>query len=508
VFAIGWLGWTVRLIALWAAYELIRFVFVRWARRRIQEGAARFVRRHRIQMESARFIDRVWIRERLAQDPAIEAAVVEATRNSDRTLSEVRAQVDVYVEEIAPYFSMSAYYRFGNGIAKRFVDFCFETLVEPGGFERQMVDVPENAVRVYVINHRANMDPLVLAYGLLRHVPMSYAVGEWALVWPLDWLFRSFGSYFVRRGEKDPLYHIVLERFIQIIAGQGAVTGFFIEGGLSRDGALRPPRTGLLDYIIKLRRDQPDREIIFMPVGLNYDRVLEDRILTREKNGPLPKPTLFERLFNLAGVLFWVPLLIGANLFKVASGSHKKFGYAAVRFGEPLKLSDWPGGDTLHTLDDEPRREAVFALASELLDKRIADVIPATPVPIFATAWFRDGPFDNASLRGRIREVLADLRARDVPIALGAAFDSIRERRANRTTAAITPDLDDVLLAAEEAEQIHLLASMALVRRRVLKRAITPTGNGLDLIEGLEDVLRYYALSIVHHLEPDPPPEG
>ena len=68
--------------------------------------------------------------------------------------------------------------------------------------EAQAAKVPKDAVRVYVINHRANMDPLILAYGLLRHVPMSYAVGEWALVWPLDRLFRAFGSYFVRRGEK------------------------------------------------------------------------------------------------------------------------------------------------------------------------------------------------------------------------------------------------------------------------------------------------------------------
>jgi hypothetical protein len=28
-------------------------------------------------------------------------------------------------------------------------------------------------------------------------VALSYAVGEWARVWPLEHLFRSFGSYFV-----------------------------------------------------------------------------------------------------------------------------------------------------------------------------------------------------------------------------------------------------------------------------------------------------------------------
>ena len=124
------------------------------------------------------------------------------------------------------------------------LDLLFELVVEPGGFERQLQRVPDGAVRVYVMNHRANIDPLLIAYGLLRHVPMSYAVGEWALVWPLHTLFRAFGSYFVRRGERDPLYHAVLKRFVQLIAGQGAVTGFFIEGGLSRDGALRAQANG------------------------------------------------------------------------------------------------------------------------------------------------------------------------------------------------------------------------------------------------------------------------
>ncbi|MEZ4322496.1 MAG: 1-acyl-sn-glycerol-3-phosphate acyltransferase [Myxococcota bacterium] len=487
---------------MWAAYELVRFLVVRALRRRFQQSAADFVRQHRIQMESARFIDRVWIRERLAQDAVIEGAVVAATRDSALTLGEVRRRVDTYVEEIAPFFSMSAYYRFGATIARRVVDFCFEMIVEPGGYERQMERVPADAVRVYVINHRANMDPLILAYSLLHHVPMSYAVGEWALVWPLDWLFRSFGSYFVRRGEKDPLYHIVLERFIQIIAGQGAVTGFFIEGGLSRDGALRRPRTGLLDYIIKLRRDQPDREIIFMPVGLNYDRVLEDRILTREKDGPLPKPTRFERLYALGGFLFWFPLLVGANLFQVASGSHRKFGYAAVRFGEPLKLTDWPGGAGMHTLDDAERTEAVTALAEELLRVRVGRVIPATPIPIFAAAYFAGGPTDTASLRSRVADVVRQLREAGAPIALGRAFTSIEARREQESgaVAAITSDLDAAILDAEEAEQIHLLASFALVRRRVLRRVVTPTGNGLDLVEGGEDILRYYALSIAHHL--------
>lgn len=486
-----------------ALYELARLFVVRRVRVAAGRSAAAFVRRHRIRLESARFIDRVWIREALAQDPRIESSVATIAREGGRTVRELRAQVDAYVEEIAPFFSLAAYYRLGPLLAKRVVNFCFELVFPVGGFDAQLAKVPDNVIRVYVINHRANMDPLVLAYGLLRHVPMSYAVGEWALVWPLHTLFRSFGSYFVRRGEKDPLYHAVLERFVQILAGQGAVTGFFPEGGLSRDGALRRPRTGLLDYIIGLRHDHPYRDIAFMPVGLNYDRVLEDRYLLRERDGKPPKPTLSERVWRILDGLFWLPRLAVANLLRVATRSHQKFGYAALQFGEPLLLSQWPGGETIHTLPQAEREPALDALAHELLRVRIGSVIPATPVPIFATAWLRGGGLEEAALRVRIREVLAELRALSVPLALGRAFDDVRRKRGEThdpDRPSIHETFDAALIDDEEAEQVLSLSSALLERRGLLRRLSLPSGPALDrAAPDTEVVLGYYANSIAHH---------
>ncbi|MEZ4236426.1 MAG: 1-acyl-sn-glycerol-3-phosphate acyltransferase [Myxococcota bacterium] len=339
----------------------------------------------------------------------------------------------------------------------------------------------------------------MLAYGLLRHVPMSYAVGEWALVWPLHTMFRAFGSYFVRRGEKDPLYHAVLERYVQLLAGQGAVTGFFPEGGLSRDGALRPPRTGLLDYIVGLRHDHPEREIAFMPVGLNYDRVLEDRILLRSREGaPHRAPALPERLLRLVWGLVWLPRLVAANLLRVATRSHQKFGYAALAFGEPLLLSDWPGGEALHRLPDDERRPALEALATELLRHRIGRVVPATPVPIYATALLRPGPGDDASVRRRVVDVLHELRAHNARLALGRAFDEIRRKR-DPEAAVIHQTFEDALIDAEEAEQLASLAATLLVRRGVLRvEAVEGQPGHVRAAADADEVLTYYANSIAH----------
>lgn len=496
-------GWIVLdLLLLWAFYELVRGVVVRRIKEAWRVSASRFVRQHRIQLESASFIDRVWVREALAQDPSIERAIADLATRTEDSVRELRKRADVYAEEIAPFFSMSAYYQFGASLGRRFLDFLFELVVEPGGFEKQLEQVPEGAVRVYVMNHRANIDPVVIAYGLLRHVPMSYAVGEWALVWPLHTIFRAFGSYFVRRGEKDPLYHAVLRRFVQLIAGRGAVTGFFIEGGLSRDGKLRSPRTGLLDYLIGLRHDFPDREIVFMPVGLNYDRVFEDRILTKEANGPIPKPTPMERLVNGLAVLFWLPQLVVANLLRVATRSHRKFGYAAVAFGEPLKLSDWPGGSEVHTLPDDERKEALGALGTELLVRRIGAVIPATPVPVFCEALRRSGDKDRGSITLRAREVLAELRGAGAPLQWGEAGARIEELRASHQDApSIHEAFDTQLLDHQEAEILVELAGPSLVRRRVLRRVVTPTGKGYEPVDDAAEVLvDYYANSLAHHL--------
>jgi glycerol-3-phosphate O-acyltransferase len=468
---------------------------------RIHRAAVRFVREHRIQLESARFVDRVWIREALAQDARIETAVARIAAEGDRSVRELRRAVDAYVEEIAPFFSLSVYYRLGPLLARTVVNFCFELVLDHGAFDAQLAKAPPGAVRVYVVNHRANMDPLVLAYGLMRHVPLSYAVGEWAMVWPLHTLFRAFGSYFVRRGEKDPLYHAVLERFVQLLAGQGAVTGFFPEGGLSRDGALRRPRTGLLEYIIGLRNDHPDKEIVFMPVGLNYDRVLEDRILLDDRPRPdgrkKPRVTLGQRLRRLATGAWWVPRLLVANALRVATRSHQKFGYAAIVFGEPLRLSDWPGGAALHTLPADARKEAAQALADELLFHRVGAVVPALPVPVLATALLQPGDDSERAVRDRVRAVLAELRARGAPLSLGLAFDDVRKKRAEAHRPDIHETFDEVLLDDEEAEQVVRLAVTQLARRGVL----APPGPRVTRVApDAEDVLRYYANSIAHHL--------
>ncbi len=134
---------------------------------------------------------------------------------------------------------------------------------------------------------------MVVGWALARQVAISYAVGEWARVFPLDALFKAFGGFFVRRGFPDPLYHAVLRRYLQLITRRGVTQGIFPEGGLTRDGALRSPKAGLLDSLLQLTEEC---ELYFVPVGINYDRVLEDEALLAELRGRERPPTAAEKL--------------------------------------------------------------------------------------------------------------------------------------------------------------------------------------------------------------------
>ncbi len=124
----------------------------------------------------------------------------------------------------------------------------------------------------------------------------------------------------------------------------------------------------------------------------------------------------------------------------------------------------------------------------------MGEVVPATPVAVLCEAMRRDGPDDHASVRGRIRGVLGGLREVGAPLALGQALQGLGEQ----------PDIheafDRALADDEEAERVWQLASQLLVRRRVLRRVFTPTGDGVEVVPGAEELVEYYANSIRHHL--------
>jgi glycerol-3-phosphate O-acyltransferase len=156
------------------------------------------------------------------------------------------------------------------------------------------------------------------------------------------------------------------------------------EGGLTRDGALRPPKLGLLDYMIRGFDPNGKRDLVFVPVGVNYDRVLEDRTLLLDRSPAQGRAT---RLQTIGGTLRFV----GKNLRLLATNDWHRFGYACVSFGTPVSTKAWLESRSfdLSRASREKRFTAVQALAEELM-ARIARIIPVLPVSLVSTVFMAE----------------------------------------------------------------------------------------------------------------------
>jgi len=406
---------------------------------------------------------RTRIRAALLADPEVAAAVAAHVGATGETVDATWSRVRAYVDEIVPSFNLLAYYRLGYGVARLFLPLLYKVSV--GHEPRAALNaIPRDSVVIYLMNHRSNADYVLVAYVLSGRVAVSYAVGEWARVWPLETLFKSFGSYFVRRRYPEALYHKVLERYVQLITRHGVTQGVFIEGGLTRDGAFRPPKLGLLDYLARVKCDPGfDRPVFFVPVAINYDRVLEDRSLLRELQAPEER---LRRRDQMAEVASYVLKVCGRFLLRRA----RRYGRACVNFGEPISLDEWlarqPG---VLQLPREPRLARLAGLADEVM-ARIAAVMPVTAVAMACVSLLQDGR-DTIS-RAEWESRLADLRL----VLRGADAHVVGGDRSSGDT------LDRALVML------------------TLRHVVRAEGDGFRVDRAQEPLLRYYANSIAHFL--------
>lgn len=373
-----WVFVVLVVFAGWMALERILVPSVRWFfRRKVNQAIDEMNRRLRIEVRPFKLNRRQVLIDRLSFDPEVLEAAQAWARENGEPNEVVAARVRDYATEICPSFNAYMYFGIGNWIARRLVRMLYWIRVvyaDKQGFR----DVDPHASLVFVLNHRSNMDYLLATYMVVHHAALSYAVGEWARVWPLQQLIRSMGAYFVRRGSGNELYRKVLARYVQMAVEGGIIQAVFPEGGLSRDGRLRPPKLGLIDYMVRDYDPSGPRDVVFVPVGINYDRVLEDRTLLLEQENPPEKPGKWQAAVNTFGFVFNTLRLKLQNRWE-------RFGYAVVQFGSPISLSAYCASRDLdfRRYDTDARFTEVARLAAHLMHA-VGDLVPALSVPLIA----------------------------------------------------------------------------------------------------------------------------
>ena len=347
-----WLLVLLALLALVGALERLLIPSARWLiRRRVNRMLEEINTRLKISIPSFKLTRREVLIDRLLYDPQVQEAAAQHSRDSSEPIEVVMGTVRRYAREIVPAFNAYAYFRIGYGLARNLARSLYRVRLGHSDEEGLSRIGPKSTV-VFLMNHRSNMDYILVGYLAAEKAALSYAVGEWARIWPLQTLVRSMGAYFVRRN--------------------------------SRDGKLRPPKLGILDYMVRGFDPAGERDIAFIPVGINYDRTLEDRTLLSEQAPDFEKPgaaTALGRSFKF----------FGRNLRLLAANQWHRFGYACVNFGTPISLKSWAAEHAVNfgKASKEERFALVEKLAQELLSA-VARVIPVVPVSLVATAFVRE----------------------------------------------------------------------------------------------------------------------
>ncbi|EPX81567.1 1-acyl-sn-glycerol-3-phosphate acyltransferase [Litoreibacter arenae] len=356
-----------------------------------------------------------------------------------------------YAREIVPSFSASVYFGLGTKLARWLSRSLYRVrVVNARGNAMAAID-PEATV-VFIINHRSNMDYVLVTYLAARDSALSYAVGEWARVWPLRPLIKMMGGYFIRRKSLSPLYRRILARYVQLSTREGVTQAVFPEGGLSRTGALGKPKLGLISYIVDGFDPNATRDVVFVPVGLNYDRVLEDRVLVAAAED---KSARFR--FRIVPVFRYV----GRHLWQRLTGKFHRLGFAAVAFGEPLSLKQFLA---------EGAAQSTEALGEELM-ARVGRVVPILPVPLVCQLLeTAGGKLARAELETQFAQEVARFRASGLELCMPTEAGGVSVERAVK-------------------EALRMLEVRALIR--VDAGQITVTDKAPEAIT-------YYASSLQH----------
>lgn len=379
-----WLVIVLALLAAWSVCVLLLAPWMRWfLRRRINRMIERLNTRLSIELPSFKLTRRQTLIDRIFHDPKVQAAVAEHANAAGEPLPVVWRRVDRYVREIVPSFNAYLYFRVGYKVARAIAKLLYRVRI---GFadEDALHRIAPKSTLVFVMNHRSNMDYILVSFLAAERVTLSYAVGEWARVWGLQQLIRAMGAFFVQRDSGDPLYRVVLSRYVQMATEGGVTQAVFPEGGLTIDGKLRRPRFGLLDYMLKgfdEREGEGRRDLVFLPVGLNYDRVLEDRTQLLKLHPDALRPGRWRAVGELLA-------FAGSHLWLAASGRWHRFGYACVNFGTPVSMRAWCGlhGLRFPDLADVDRRREVTRIADHLM-AQIGQIVPVLPVSLVASLF-------------------------------------------------------------------------------------------------------------------------
>ena len=260
---------------------------------------------------------------------------------------------------------------------------AYDVRTDVEGLER-LRELNRRHALVFLPTHRSYVDPLVLADVLVQHsFPRNHTLGGNNMqFWPIGPLGKRAGVIFIRRSfGEDRVYKLAVREYLGHLVAKRFNLEWYIEGGRTRTGKLRPPKYGLLHYLVSALDEDRAEDVMLVPVSINYSRLEEVSLMAKEAEGAKKKA---EGLRWLAGY---------------ARAQSNRLGTVEVDFGDPFSLRQ--------ALADAGEGRARLEKVAFRICDGINQATPVTPLSLVTLALL--GAPDRALTFEQVQRVVAPL---------------------------------------------------------------------------------------------------
>uniref|UniRef100_A0A0G2K2U7 Glycerol-3-phosphate acyltransferase 1, mitochondrial n=1 Tax=Rattus norvegicus TaxID=10116 RepID=A0A0G2K2U7_RAT len=260
-----------------------------------------------------------------------------SAQQQSKAIQKVKRKARKILQEMVATVSPGMIRLTGWVLLKLFNSFFWNIQIHKGQLEMVKAATETNLPLLFLPVHRSHIDYLLLTFILFCHnIKAPYIASGNNLNIPIfSTLIHKLGGFFIRRrldetpdGRKDILYRALLHGHIVELLRQQQFLEIFLEGTRSRSGKTSCARAGLLSVVVDTLSSNTIPDILVIPVGISYDRIIEGHY-----NGEqLGKPKKNESLWSVArGVIRML---------------RKNYGYVRVDFAQPFSLKEYLEGQS------------------------------------------------------------------------------------------------------------------------------------------------------------------
>jgi glycerol-3-phosphate O-acyltransferase len=262
------------------------------------------------------------VRREILEDPDVQSDLVRLAQETGKSSDAVRREADANLSEIAAKYTMNMVAFLSFLLALLWAKIYDGIEVDEDGLER-IRQAGRQSPLVVVPSHKSHIDYLVISYIFYTYglIPPHIAAGANLSFFPLGWIFRRGGAFFLRRSfHGQPIYAAAFRHYVRKLLADGHWLEFFPEGGRSRTGKLLPPKFGLIKHVLEAVADGVRDDVQFVPANFGYERLIEEKAYRKELEGGEKKSESPVEVLKATRVLV------------------HKYGSIRIQFGQPMSV--------------------------------------------------------------------------------------------------------------------------------------------------------------------------